>query len=342
MSTSGGLFSLFLIISALLNLGATHPDPVFRNEPDKLSPVERIVISGASGLVGSALVPSLESQGHEITRLVRRPARDSHEIHWDPMQQIPSNLVSGFDAVIHLSGESVRGRWTSSKTRRIRQSRVISTRNLSQALASTEKKPAVFLCASAIGYYGNRGDEILTEGSPAGTGFLAEVSREWENATKPAFEAGIRTVNIRIGIVLSRQGGALKAMLLPFRLGLGGRIGNGRQWWSWIHIADLVAAVEHILSAPEGAASSPVALTGPVNLVSASPTTNLAFTRTLADALHRPALLPIPAAAAKLAFGQFAVEGLLASAKVEPNKLLASNFAFRFPDLASAFDNLLC
>ena len=312
-----------------------------RPEPATLSPVETVLISGASGLIASALLPFLDSHGCDITRLVRRPAQDTREIQWDPMQPVPPNLVSGLDVVIHLSGESVGGRWTSSRTRRIRESRVLSTRHLSQALASAEKKPRVFLCASAIGYYGNRGDQILTEGSPGGTGFLADVCREWENATKPALEAGIRTLNLRIGIVLSREGGALKQMLLPFRLGLGGRIGNGRQWWSWIHIADLVAAVWHILGGMEGGASSPVQLSGPVNLVSANPATNADFTRALADALHRPRLLPMPAVAAKLAFGQFADEGLLASAKVEPDKLLASNFVFRFPDLASAFGHLL-
>ena len=341
MSTSGGFFLVFDYIGAAPPRCNAAGSRLARDEPDTLSPVERVLISGASGLVGSALVPFLESHGYELTRLVRRPVQDSRELQWDPMQPIPPNLVSGFDAAIHLSGESVQGRWTSSKKRRIRESRVISTRNLSQALASAEEKPAVFVCASAIGYYGDRGDEILTEESPAGTGFLTEVSREWENATKPALEAGIRTVNVRIGVVLSREGGALKQMLLPFRLGLGGRIGNGRQWWSWIHIADLVAAVWHILSALEGRASSPVQLTGPVNLVSANPATNADFTRTLADALHRPALLPMPAVAARLAFGQLADEGLLASAKVEPHKLLASHFVFRFPDLASAFDHLL-
>jgi uncharacterized protein len=249
------------------------------------------------------------------------------------MQQIPPSLVSGLDAVIHLSGESVAGRWTSVKKRRISDSRVISTQNLSQALASVDQKPLVFLCASAIGYYGNRGGEILTEKSRSGSGFLAEVSREWENATKPASETGIRTVNLRIGIVLSREGGALKPMLLPFRLGLGGRIGNGRQWWSWIHIADLASAVWHILRTKS--------VEGAVNMTAPSPETNAEFTRTLAHALHRPAVLPIPAVVARLAFGELADEGLLASARVEPNKLLASAFQFRFPDLKSALASLV-
>ena len=257
------------------------------------------------------------------------------------MHRISPNLVSGFDAVIHLSGESVAGRWTSGKKRRIRESRVISTQNLSQALTIAEKKPAVFLCASAIGYYGNRGDEILTEESPAGNGFLADVSLEWEGATQPAADAGIRTVNLRIGIVLSRDGGALKQMLLPFQLGLGGRIGNGRQWWSWIHIDDLVAAVWHVLGASMEGTPPPSQLSGAVNFVAPNPATNAEFTRALARTLNRPSVLPIPAFAARVAFGELADEGLLASARVEPKKLLASNFAFKFPELASAFDNLL-
>ena len=249
------------------------------------------------------------------------------------MQDVPPNLASGFDAVIHLSGESVAGRWTSGKKRRIRDSRVVSTCNLSQALAFAEKKPAVFLCASAIGYYGNRGEEVLTEDSPCGTGFLAEVSREWEAATKPASDAGIRTVNLRIGIVLSRDGGALKQMLLPFRLGLGGRIRSGSQWWSWIHIDDLISAIWQILKTD--------AVSGPVNMTAPNPATNAEFTRTLATALHRPAILPIPAFAARLAFGELADEGLLSSARVKPKKLLSSGFTFQFPNLGEALKALL-
>jgi uncharacterized protein (TIGR01777 family) len=292
----------------------------------------RILISGASGLVGSALVPFLESHEYEASRLVRHAARAANEIIWDPLTTIPPSLVSGFDAVIHLSGESVAGRWTPAKKRRIRESRVVSTKNLSQALAGAAKQPGVFLCASAIGYYGTRGEEILTEESPSGTGFLAEVSREWETATRAANDAGIRTVNLRIGIVLSRNGGALKPMLLPFRLGLGGKIGSGRQWWSWIHIDDLISAVWHILQTQSA---------GPVNMTAPHPATNAEFTRTLANALHRPAVLPIPAFAARLAFGEFADEGLLASATVKPEKLLASGFDFKFAQLSDALSDLV-
>lgn len=293
----------------------------------------RVLISGASGLIGSALVPFLESQGWRVTRLVRNASRAANEVVWNPMAPMSPSLVSGFDAVIHLSGESVAGRWTAATKRRIRDSRVVSTRNLSQALASAEKKPTVFLCASAIGYYGNRGKEILTEESPSGTGFLAEVSREWEAATKPASDASIRTVNLRIGIVLSRNGGALTPMLLPFRLGLGGRIGSGQQWWSWIHIDDLISAVWHILRTES--------VHEAVNMTAPNPATNAEFTRTLASELHRPAILPIPAFAARLAFGELADEGLLSSARVNPKKLMTSRFEFQFPNLSEALTDLL-
>ena len=293
----------------------------------------RILISGASGLIGSALVPSLESKGCEVMRLVRRKARGAKEAQWDPMHPIPPQLVSGFDVVIHLSGEKVAGRWTESKKDRIRESRVFSTDFLAQALAKAENRPGVFLCASAIGYYGNRGDEVLTEASLSGDGFLSEVCREWEFAAEPASDAGIRTVSLRTGIVLSRNGGALKQMLLPFRLGLGGRIGDGSQWWSWIHIEDLVAAIHHILRSDS--------VKGPINMVSPDPVTNAEFTKTLAKTLKRPATLPVPAFAARLAFGGFADEGLLASARVEPKNLIESGLQFRLPDLASALENLL-
>jgi uncharacterized protein len=293
----------------------------------------RILISGASGLIGSALVAPFESRRDEVTRLVRRLPLSSNELQWDPLREIPPQLVSGFDVVVHLSGESISGRWTEAKKRRIRDSRIVSTQNLSQALASAEKRPRVLICASAIGYYGNRGDEVLTEDSRSGSGFLAEVSREWESVAAPAANAGIRTVNLRIGIVLSRNGGALKQMLLPFRLGLGGRVGNGRQWWSWIHIDDFVAAVQEI--------ADNLSLNGPVNMTAPNPVTSADFTNTLAKTLKRSAVLPLPAFAAKLAFGEFAEEGLLASARVEPKNLLESGFRFRYSELAGALSELL-
>ncbi len=293
----------------------------------------RILISGASGLIGSALVASFKSRLDEVTRLVRRLPQSSNELQWDSMREIPPQLVSGFDAVIHLSGENIAGRWTEAKKRGIRDSRIVTTQNLSQALASAENKPGVFICASAIGYYGNRGDEVLTEDSPSGRGFLAEVSREWESAANPAADAGIRTVNLRTGIVLSAEGGALKQMLLPFLLGLGGRVGNGRQWWSWIHIDDFMAAVQQIVDN--------LSLNGPVNMTAPNPVTSADFAKTLAKTLKRPAVLPLPASAAKLVFGEFGDEGLLASARVEPKKLLESGFKFRYSELAAALSELL-
>jgi NAD dependent epimerase/dehydratase family enzyme len=286
----------------------------------------------------------------------------ANEVQWNPFETIPQHLVSGYDAVIHLSGESVDGRWTEARKNRIRATRVVSTTHLSEALADTEKPPRLFICASAIGYYGNRGDEILTEESSSGAGFLPEVCREWEAATEQASRAGIRTVHLRTGIVLSRDGGALKPMLLPFRLGLGGKIGSGRQWWSWIHIDDFVGAVHHILqSVPadpdmmvernaivehtvivERRASPPgPLLRGPVNMTAPNPVTNADFTRALAHVLKRPAILPVPALAAKLAFGEFADEGILASTRVQPKRLQESGFEFRHPELSSALKTLL-
>jgi uncharacterized protein len=294
--------------------------------------VSRILISGASGLIGSALVSALESHGHEVTRLVRRPTGNGNEFQWDPMHEVSPVLVSGFDIVIHLSGESVAGRWRAEKKRRIRESRVVSTRNLSRALAKAERPPHTFLCASAIGYYGNRSDEVLTEESAPGSGFLPEVCREWEAATHVG-SPGTRTMNLRFGIVLSRHGGALKEMLLPFRLGLGGKIGNGRQWYSWIHIDDAVGAILHILATPS--------FIGPVNMTAPNPLTNAEFTGALASALKRPAIFTVPTFAAKLAFGEFAEEGLLASARVIPNKLGDSGFEFRYPELRAALAHLL-
>lgn len=298
--------------------------------------VSRILISGASGLIGSALAPSLKTQGHEVLRLVRRRPHGSNELQWNPTAQLDPVLVSGFDVVIHLSGENIAGRWTAQKKRRIRDSRIFSTDFLSQALARAEKKPHTFICASAIGYYGNRGDEVLAEESRSGDGFLPEVCREWEHATQTASDAGIRVVNLRTGIVLSRNGGALKPMLLPFKLGLGGRIGDGSQYWSWIHIADFVSAIHYMMSLP-----APAQIRGPVNMVAPKPVTNAEFTRVLADALKRPARLPMPAFVLRLLFGELADESLLASARVLPNKLVETGFEFRHATIKQALNNLL-
>jgi uncharacterized protein (TIGR01777 family) len=311
----------------------------------ELLAMARVLISGASGLIGSALVVALEAGGHEVNRLTRRAARSARELQWGPMREVSPGLVSGFDAVLHLSGENVAGRWTAEKKRKIRESRVVSTRNLAWAIAKAESPPQTFACASAIGYYGNRGDEVLTENSAAGEGFLPEVCREWEAAAHVGI-AGVRVVNLRFGIVLSKNGGALKEMLRPFRLGLGGRVGSGRQWWSWIHIEDAVAAVLHVLGidgevAGRGRPAPHNLFSGPVNIVAPNAVTNAEFTRVLAAAMKRPAIFSVPAFVAKLAFGEFAEEGILASARVVPKKLEESGFEFRYGELGQALEAVL-
>jgi len=291
-------------------------------------------VSGVSGPIGAALLPYLESQGARITRLVRGAARSPDQISWDPLRPLASTAVSGFEAVIHLAGESVAGRWTEAKKKAIRESRVQGTRHLAEALAETPSRPRVFISASAIGFYGNRGDEVLTEASPAGEGFLPEVTREWEAASRIADDAGIRTLNLRLGLVLSPKGGALAKMLTPFRLGLGGKIGSGQQWWSWIHVDDIVGALHHALRTDS--------LSGPANLVAPNPVRNEDFTKTLSSVLKRPAWFSVPALAARVAFGKMAAdELLLSSVRVEPAGLRDTGYAFRFEDLQAALEDLV-
>jgi len=293
----------------------------------------RVLVTGVSGPIGAALLPSLEQTGAEVVRLVRGPAKNASQISWDPLAPPAPESVSGFDIVIHLAGESVVGRWTAEKKKRIRESRVLGTQHLAKALSETKVKPRLFVCASAIGIYGDHGDETLTEDSPRGGGFLADVGHDWEAAGWVAADAGIRTVNLRIGLVLSSQGGALKKMLTPFKLGLGGRMGSGRQWWSWIHVDDIVGAIHHVIQSES--------LSGPVNLVAPDPVTNAEFTRVLARVLHRPALLPVPAFAAGLAFGEMASELMLSSQRVSPRKLEQSGYVFRFENLGNALEDLV-
>jgi len=266
--------------------------------------------------------------------MVRGDSKNTNEISWSPLAPVPAKTVSGFDAAVHLAGESVVGRWSPAKKKAIRESRVLGTRNLAAALSQTAEKPRVFICASAVGFYGDRGDEVLNEQSLPGQGFLAEVCREWEDASRVATDAGIRTVNIRIGLVLSHNGGALEKMLTPFRLGLGGRIGSGQQWLSWIHIDDIVGAIHHAIRTES--------LSGPVNLVGPNPARNVEFTKILASVLGRPAFFPVPEFALKLAFGEMAArELLLSSVRIEPAKLAASGCEFRFQDLRNALENLI-
>jgi uncharacterized protein len=258
---------------------------------------------------------------------------DDGQIAWHPAMAIAPEAVSGFDAVIHLAGESIFGRWTDAKKQKIRESRVAGTLNLASALARAEEKPKVFICGSAIGYYGNRGDEVLREESAPGTGFLAGVCQEWEEATTPAVQADIRTVHLRTGIVLSPKGGALGAMLLPFKLGLGGRTGDGRQWMSWIDVQDIVGGIHHILKND--------LLQGAVNMVAPKPVRNAEFAKTLAGVLSRPAIFPLPVFAVKTVFGEMGEELLLGSQKVEPGKLISSGYPFRYRELRGSLEGLL-
>lgn len=294
-----------------------------------------VALTGASGMVGSALGAFLSTGGHTLRPMVRRAVRDSSEIRWDPEgDELDVAALAGVDAVVHLAGESIAaGRWTDERKRRIRDSRVRGTGLLARRLAESPRPPKVLVCASAIGFYGDRPGEELDEFSASGEGFLAEVCREWEAACQPARDAGIRVVNIRIGVVLSPAGGALAKMLTPFKLGGGGPIGNGRQVWSWISIDDLVGSLHHALVNED--------LVGPVNAVAPAPVTNAEFTRTLGRVLRRPAVVPLPKFAARLALGEMADELLLASARVRPRQLEESGYRFDHPELEGALRHLL-
>jgi uncharacterized protein len=298
----------------------------------------RILVTGSSGLIGSALVAFLTTKGDNVTRLIRSQSQtpSSGEFWgWDPDRG--TMLSAGrdeLDAVVHLAGENIAGaRWTPRKKALIRDSRVKGTRVLSDLIGRRSPPPKVLVCASAIGYYGDRGDEILTEESASGTGFLPDVCREWEAACQPAADKGIRVLNFRIGVVLSPAGGALARMLTPFKLGAGGVIGSGRQYMSWIALDDVVSAIHFALTHDS--------LRGPVNAVAPNAVTNRHFTRTLGKVVSRPTLLPMPVFAARLALGEMADALLLASARVEPARLLESGFTFRYPDLEGALRHLL-
>lgn len=296
----------------------------------------KILVSGSHGLVGNPLINSLTTDGHEVLRLVRRArAFGAPEVEWHPNQgQLDAQHLEGFDVVVHLAGESIAsGRWTDSKKRAIRESRVKGTTLLSEVLARLSRPPSVLLSASAIGYYGNRGDELLTEQSAPGEDFLSSVCVEWENATKPAMEKGIRTIHTRFGVILDPDGGALTQILTPFRIGIGGRVGSGKQWMSWIALEDVVNGLKFLMADKLA--------NGPVNLVAPSPVTNAEFTKTLGRVLSRPTLIPVPAFAARLAFGEVADALLLSSQRVEPSVLQDKGFLFSWPTLEPALRHLL-
>lgn len=290
----------------------------------------RIAITGATGLVGRRLVPFLRAGGHTVHRLVRTATGRPDEIVWEPNRgQLDQAALEGFDAVIHLAGVSIAGgRWSDARKQAILESRVKGTALLADALTRLKRPPAVLVSTSAVGYYGNRGDEILTEASATGDGFLAGVCREWEASASPASRAGIRVVHPRLGVVLAGEGGLLAQLARPFRLGLGGKIGDGRHYLSWIAIDDLLAVLL------EGVMND--ALEGPVNAVAPESITNATFTESLGRALHRPTVMPLPAFAARLAFGEMADELLLVSQRTQPARLETIDFAFTYPTIDAA------
>jgi len=293
-----------------------------------------VVVSGASGLLGSALLPALAAAGWGHRSLVRRAA-GAGEVRWDPAAgTLDLDALAGVTAAVHLAGEPIaEGRWSAEKKARIRSSRILGTRLLSESLARLPIRPQVLVSASAIGIYGNRGDEVLDEDSSLGTDFLAEVGKEWEAATAPARDAGVRVVHLRFGIILAQDGGALPRMVRPFLLGAGGPIGNGRQWMSWIAIED---AVRIVLEALEDGQ-----MTGPINAVTPNPVRNGDFAARLGEVLHRPALVPVPAFALRLLFGEMADAALLSSQRVTPARLSKRGFEFHYPTLPEALRRVL-
>jgi uncharacterized protein (TIGR01777 family) len=292
------------------------------------APPLRVAVAGSSGLLGTELSRRLETEGHAVLRLVRRPPRGEGEAQWDPAAgRIDAAALEGVDAVVNLAGENVGERWTEERKRRIRASRVDATRLLAEALAGLAQKPRVLVNASAVGFYGSRGDERLDEMSAPGDDFLAGVVRDWEAATAPAAEAGIRVVLPRFGVVLTARGGALARMLTPFRLGVGGTLGGGRQWMSWISLDDAVDVIVRALRDER--------MAGPVNAV-AGAVTNEEFARTLGRVLRRPALVPVPAFALRLLFGEMAEGTVLVSQRVEHRRLTQLGHSFRHPELEAA------
>jgi uncharacterized protein len=300
----------------------------------------KVIVTGSTGLVGRALVRSLLEDGHGVTRLVRGGSQEfrapgTAAVHWDPARgEIDAKELEGHDAAVHLAGEPIaEGRWDEAKKRRVLESRSQGTRLLSEALAGLAAKPAVLVSASATGFYGDRGDEVMREESASGTDFVSEVCREWEKGTLAASRAGIRVAHLRIGLVLSAEGGALPKMLTPFKLGVGGRLGSGRQYVSWITLEDLVRVIRRAIEDES--------LRGPVNAVSPAPVTNEQFTKAIGRALGRPTFMAVPAFAVRLAFGEAADELLLSSTRAEPARLKEAGFEFKHPEIGEAMRSVL-
>lgn len=294
-----------------------------------------VVVAGASGLLGTALTDSLRADGHEVRRLVRRAARSGDEVGWDPAAgRLDPAALAGADAVVNLSGAGIGDkRWTGEYQQVLRDSRLEPTDLLARTIAESERRPATYVCASAVGFYGDTGEAAVDESAVAGSGFLARLVADWEAAAAPAAAAGVRVVTLRTGIVLTRRGGALAQLLPLFSVGLGGRLGSGRQWMSWITLADHVRATRHLLE--------DAGVAGPVNLTAPQPVRNAEFTAALARALRRPAALAVPALALRVRFGGFADEGLLVSQRVLPARLTAAGFDFTHPDLDAALAAVL-
>lgn len=292
-----------------------------------------VLISGATGLIGSALIPELEARDHGVRRLTRTP-RSEGDVRWDPEEGTIDGDLAGTGAVVHLAGESIaEGRWTGEKKRRILESRQKGTRLLAEKVAGLPEPPSVMVSVSATGYYGDRGNELLTEESEPGTLFLSRVCQEWEAAAAPARDAGVRVVHPRLGIVLSTAGGALGATLPIFKLGGGGKIGSGKQYWSWVSLDDVVGAIVHAIDTD--------ALSGPVNVVAPEAPTNAEYTKVLGRVLGRPTFFAVPAPAARVALGGMADELLLASARVEPARLEETGYEYRYPELEETLSHLL-
>ena len=293
----------------------------------------KILITGATGLIGKALQKSLRTKGHELLLASRKPPNDDSYVQWDVESGFAEpEKLEGIDAVIHLAGENISAlRWTDEKKKAIRDSRVLGTRNIVDTISDLKQRPKVLIAASAIGFYGDRGDEELTETSKSGKNFLAEVSREWETEARRAEDSGVRTVLLRTGIVLSKDGGALGTMLTPFKFGLGGVIGDGKQWMSWISLDDHIEAINFALENES--------IRGAVNAVSPNPVTNQEFTKIMGEVLYRPTFIPVPEFAVHLAFGEMGEALLLDSMKVIPKRLEDAGFKFKFPELKKAIEN---